>query len=196
MPDRDDDLILSHFIDLRVRRDAEVTEQVVLDALFSRVHRNLARLGSRSIGVSFPGYSVTPRSLGTTVRLIGPRTELQQFAEGAWLGSVRDHVEVAALREVPAGAPPRSLRRVQVKSSPERLVRRQARRHGLDEGAVRVRYAGLRAEQSRLPFLTIASASTGQRFRLILALGELAPRAIDGEFNAYGLSPTATIPWF
>ncbi|CAM5190062.1 hypothetical protein CDEN61S_00776 [Castellaniella denitrificans] len=50
--------------------------------------------------------------------------------------------------------------------------------------------------QPDLPYVQLRSASTGQRFCLFLALGDAAPQPVAGVFNAYGLSSTATLPWF
>lgn len=51
-------------------------------------------------------------------------------------------------------------------------------------------------QQPDLPYVQLRSASTGQRFCLFLALGDPEPNPVLGSFNAYGLSNTATLPWF
>jgi CRISPR-associated endonuclease Csy4 len=43
--------------------------------------------------------------------------------------------------------------------------------------------------------LNVGSQSTGHRFRLF-AEHKPAPFPVVGTFNAYGLSSTATVPWF
>jgi CRISPR-associated endonuclease Csy4 len=97
---------------------------------------------------------------------------------------------------VPADAVQRSLRRVQAKSSPERLRRRQMRRHGLTEQHARERVPDSAAELLTLPCGVRARASTGQSFPLYLRLGPAESTAQVGTFNAYGLSTSATTPWF
>jgi CRISPR-associated endonuclease Csy4 len=109
---------------------------------------------------------------------------------------MRDHTEVTPVTSVPADATQRQLRRVQAKSSPERLRRRQMRRHGLTEEQALERVPDSAAEFLKLPFVSLASATTGQTFPLYLGLGTPAPIAQAGTFNAYGLSTSATIPWF
>ena len=113
-----------------------------------------------------------------------------------WLKSMRDHTEVAPVTAVPADAVQRCLRRVQAKSSPERLRRRQMRRHGLTEAQARERVPDSAAEWLHLPFVMLTSASTGQVFRLFLRLGPTVLSAQAGVFNAYGLSSSATTSWF
>ena len=130
------------------------------------------------------------------MRLIGPSTDLERLMEMGWLKGMRDHVRVASVRSVPTDAEYRSLRRVQVKSSPERIRRRQMRRHGLTEMEALERVPDAASRRLNLPFVSLASSSTGQRFHLFLELGSASGPQIPGQFNAYGVSMTATVPWF
>ena len=121
---------------------------------------------------------------------------LQPWATGAWLGSLRDHVSMTVPMPVPAHAAHRTLRRVQVKSSPERLRRRLMKRHHISEAQARERIPDSVGRITDLPYLQLASTSTAQQFKLFLALGTTLAQPCAGEFNTYGLSATATVPWF
>ncbi|NEX23062.1 type I-F CRISPR-associated endoribonuclease Cas6/Csy4 [Thiorhodococcus mannitoliphagus] len=183
------------YIDIHLRPDPEFPAYQLMAALYAKLHRVLAQVQSNTIGVSFPGYRESPPTLGNRLRLLGPEADLSRLMEHPWLKGMRDHTEVARIAQVPVNAEHRSLRRVQAKSSPERLRRRQMRRHGLTEQQARERVPDLAAEMLQLPFVTLASVSTGQSFRLFLRLGP--PTAAQaGPFNTYGLSCTATTPWF
>jgi CRISPR-associated endonuclease Csy4 len=46
------------------------------------------------------------------------------------------------------------------------------------------------------PYLELQSKSTGEKYRLYITFGELFEQATSGEFNHFGLSKTATVPWF
>lgn len=187
---------LSHYIELHLRPDPEVAPTHLLAALYTRLHRALAAQGATGIAVSFPDYSAEHHTLGQRLRLHGSEAALQPWATGQWLGSVRDHVNATPLLPVPADAQHRTLRRVQVKSSPERLRRRLMKRHQLSEEQARERIPDTVARTTPLPYLQMASTSTAQQFRLFLALGIVQESAETGDFNAYGLSTTATVPWF
>lgn len=189
---------LSHYLDLQLRPDPETAPTQLLAALYTRLHRALAAQGSADIAVSFPDYSAQRHTLGERLRLHGSEAALQPWATGAWLGSLRDHVSsmAAAPLPVPAHATHRTLRRIQVKSSPERLRRRLMRRHNLNEQEARQRIPDDLACFTPLPFLQLHSASTGQTFRLFIEHGPIQPSAVAGAFNAYGLSQEGTIPWF
>jgi CRISPR-associated endonuclease Csy4 len=118
------------------------------------------------------------------------------FPQQNWLTGARDHTELALVAAVPDDAPHRSLRRVQAKSSPERLRRRHMRRHNLSAAKARERFPDTAAELLQLPFVTLTSGSTGQNFPVFVRLSPVVSTPHTGSFNAYGLSNSATIPWF
>lgn len=184
------------YIDIHLRSDPEFPAHVLMAALYAKLHRALVQARSSTIGVSFPGYVDQPPGLGGTLRLFGPLDDLGRLMDSPWLQGMRDHTLVQAPAPVPASARHRALRRVQAKSSPERLRRRQMKRHGLTASEAQARIPDHAAEKLSLPFIELASGSTGQTFRLFLRLGPETETASDGAFNAYGLSSTATLPWF
>ena len=121
---------------------------------------------------------------------------LRALLASDWLAGMRDYVVLTLPTPIPDNAQHRSVRRVQVKSSPERLRRRLMRRHDIDEQTARQRIPDDSARFTQLPFLQLRSTSTGQTFRLFIEHGPIQPNAVSGDFNAYGLSQGATIPWF
>lgn len=185
-----------HYVDIHLRPDPEFASNHLMAALFSKLHRWLTQTQSKALAVSFPGYQEKPAGLGRTLRIIGPERDLARLMELDWLLGMRDHVDLQAPSPVPSSANQRTLRRVQAKSSPERLRRRQMRRHNLTPEEAQERVPDRCAAPLSLPFLNLTSASTGQRFKLFLRLGPPCEAALAGDFNAYGLSNTASIPWF
>lgn len=188
---------MGHYIDIRVQPDPEFSAHQLLAALYAKLHRALASMALDSVGVVFPDYADAPPNLGQTLRLVGSAEALDALMTTDWLRGVRDHVGVGAMAPVPATAERRRLRRVQAKSSPERLRRRQMRRHGWTEEEARTKLPDSIAEWLSLPFLSLASGSTGQRFRLFLRLDVAQPQEpMAKHFNAYGLAQEGAIPWF
>ena len=184
------------FLDIELRPDPEFPPHLLLSTLYGKLHLTLVPNNSAGIAVCFPGYQIKPPSLGTSMRLLGSRAALQALTITSWLSGMRDHVKVGELDLVPADATHRMLRRVQAQSNPERIRRRLMKRHGLDQTQARLRIPDSAAEMLKLPFVQLRSRSNGGAFRLFLSLTakELTPTL--GEFNAYGLSQNATIPWF
>lgn len=189
-------MAVDYFVDLELLPDPEFAAHLLLAALYSKLHRALVACDRSDIAVSFPDHQTNPPSLGARMRLLGSQQALQALTATEWLRGMHDHVKTSSLARVPTDAAHRALRRVQAKSSPERLRRRLMKRHGLDEGQARERIPDSAAETLHLPFVQLRSSSTGQTFRLFLSLSAEHPAPVSGEFNTYGLSQTATIPWF
>jgi CRISPR-associated endonuclease Csy4 len=191
---------MDHFVDIQLLPDPELSCPVLMSALYAKLHRALVLAAGEGgdIAVSFPGYNMQPgrATLGTNLRLVASQPALRLLVTAPWMGGLGDHVTVSPLTPVPHGAKHRSLRRAQAKSNPERLRRRLIKRHGIDEAQARERIPDSAAETLDLPYLQIRSSSTGQGFRLFLQLGPEQETAAPGSFNAYGLSTTATVPWF
>ncbi|MES2880463.1 MAG: type I-F CRISPR-associated endoribonuclease Cas6/Csy4 [Pseudomonadota bacterium] len=186
---------MDHYVDIEVRPDPEFAPHQLMSALYAKLHRVLVAQGSTRIGVSFPGVDSQPH-LGARLRLHGSLEALSALLASDWLTGMRDHVALTPPTRVPAAAKNRTVMRVQVKSSPERLRRRLMRRHNLDEQEARQRIPDEAARLTSLPFVQLGSTSTGQTFRLFIAHGPILPGVVPGDFNAYGLSQGATIPWF
>ncbi|MEJ7138317.1 type I-F CRISPR-associated endoribonuclease Cas6/Csy4 [Amphibiibacter pelophylacis] len=188
--------MLTHYIDIHLRPDPEFPVSLLMPALYAKLHRALVQLACSDVGVSFPGYSGRPLGLGSCLRLLGQPDRLNQLMAQPWLSAMTDHVATSTICAVPADAAHRRLCRVQARSSPERLRRRQMKRHGLTDAQAQERIPDSAAQTLQLPFLPLRSASTGQSFLLFLRLSPAQSTPVTGAFNAYGLSPTATIPWF
>lgn len=184
------------YLEIRLRPDPEFSQQILLDALVSKLHRGLVQEGTGSIGVSFPGHTQQPRSLGGRMRLHGRHTQLQDFMSGTWLRGMTDHLAIDDIRPIPRDARYRVVRRVQPKTNVERLRRRYCRRHNVSEEEARRRLPDTIEKPVPFPFVTVRSASTSQRFALFIAHGPIQDEPTPGAFSAYGLSPVGTVPWF
>lgn len=187
---------MDHYIDIDVQPDPEFPVHQLMAALYAKLHRALVAQNSGRIGVSFPDLGQSGPLLGKRLRLHGELGALSALLASDWLAGMRDHVALTPPTRVPDTARHRVVMRVQVKSSPERLRRRLMRRHDLTEQEARQRIPDEVACLTNLPFVPLRSTSTGQSFRLFIDHGPVQANAVAGDFNAYGLSKVATIPWF
>lgn len=186
----------THYLDLIVVPDAETGVPQLLGALYDRLHLTLVQQRLDTIGVSFPGYSVIPRTLGTTLRLHGHEAALRQLFGADWLKGLRDHVRMTEIAQAPVDAPHRTVQRKQFKTNVERMRRRRMRRKGETAEQASTAIPSSIERTPDLPYLHVRSRSTGQPFCLFIALGPLSANATPGDFNSYGLAGTATVPWF
>jgi len=188
---------MDRYLDIRLRPDPEFPATVLMSALFAKLHRGLVTLATERIGVSFPEVEKdTVVGLGERLRLHGAAAELERLMALPWLTGMEELTHIGAIAAVPDGARHRVVRRVQAKSSPERLRRRWMKRKGLSEKEARRAVPDSVAERLDLPYVVLTSRSTGQRFRLFIDHGPLRETPREGRFTRYGLSRGTTVPWF
>jgi CRISPR-associated endonuclease Csy4 len=187
----------SHYFDIQLRPDPEVAPHQLMSSLYQRLHLALVQLGDQRLGVSFPGHDEQSPSLGSHMRLHGSLDALTALLGTQWLRGIQDHLLVTDVAGVPSDARHRQVLRVQVKSNAARLRRRAMKRHGIDEAQAAERIPDSAEQRSFLPFVTLASKSTGQHgFPLFIRHGPVLAKPLEGAFNSYGLSLGASVPWF
>lgn len=189
-------MAVSHYLDITLRPDPEFSPAHLLNALYAKLHRALVHMGTGDVGVSFPQLAPQGQHLGQVLRLHGSPEALQRLQALPWLQGMHDHVQCGEAAPVPINVQHRSVNRVQAKSSPERLRRRQMKRKGLTEAQALELVPDSARETLALPYLDVHSSSTGQRFRLFVRHSPVRADAVEGLFSAYGFSHEATVPWF
>lgn len=187
---------MDHYLDISIRPDPEFATALLMNALFNKLHRALVQISNKQIGISFPEVQLNRPYLGGRLRLHGDAMYLRTLMENNWLTGMRDHISVSDIRQIPDGVQYVSVRRVQVQSNPERLRRRYSQRHHVSETEALERLPDSVAQRINLPFVTVCSQSTDQKFRMFISHGPFANTPQPGEFNCYGLSQGATVPWF
>ncbi|MDF0730247.1 type I-F CRISPR-associated endoribonuclease Cas6/Csy4 [Pseudomonas entomophila] len=187
---------MDRYLELTLLPDPEFPQPMLMNALLVKLHRALHDVRRDDIGISFPDFRQTPRTLGARLRIHGSQGALLALQARNWLSGMRDHVQLVGPEVVPTCARYRCVSRVQVDSSPERLRRRLIKRHGISEEEARLRIAGNVGKQCELPFAQVRSHTTGQVYRLFIRHGPLMDEARAGTFGGYGLSNAATVPWF
>lgn len=184
---------MDHYLEIRVLPDPEFSEEMLMAALVAKLHRALGQRGKGDIGVSFPAHGIKP---GAVLRLHGTHPALSELDSLAWRRGLSDYCLCTAIQPVPEVKQWRCVSRVQVKSSAQRLMRRSVKKGWITEAEAQQRLLKMEEARTDLPWLNLRSLSTGQSFRLFIRHGELLPAPVDGCFSTYGLSATATVPWF
>ncbi|MGP9764666.1 type I-F CRISPR-associated endoribonuclease Cas6/Csy4 [Halomonas sp. AOP13-D3-9] len=189
---------MDHYIDIRLRPDPDFPESMLMGALYNKLHRALFDLEAADVGVSFPKHKhgVRARTLGDRLRLHGTQARLQQLMSADWLTGMRDHTQVSEVLAVPADVQHINVARKQFNTGSESRAKRYAKRHNISDEEARKIYAKVAARRIELPFVQINSHSTQQRFSLFIEHGKPQEKPVSGSFSHYGLSPSATVPWF
>lgn len=189
----------THYIDITLLPDPEFSQAHLLGALVAKLHRALVQHGAGDIGISFPQHVSSPRpqrTLGNVLRLHAAAPALESLMAQYWLKGMRDHITLTAVAAAPAQTQHRQVLRRQFKTSAERLRRRRMQRKGETAEQACAAIPDSVERLPHLPFVQLRSSSTGQAFYLYVEHGALQSQAIPGHFNTYGLSASATVPWF
>jgi len=188
---------MNHFIEFRVLPDPEFSSGLLMSALYNKLHRALVNMGSQSIGISLPDYDDTNTILGTRLRLHGDYDRLNTLMEQPWLRGMHDHIQFSRILEVPAQVNYATFSRVQTRpNNVERIRRRQMRRHGLTYEQAVQRIPEQDPSVLSLPFFTVKSLSSEQKFKLFIQRQWQERPYREGLFNAYGLSRNVSVPIF
>jgi CRISPR-associated endonuclease Csy4 len=190
------------YMNINLLPDPEFQETILMSALFAKLHRRLASLSSTQVGISFPKYtfdeSKSVSTLGSCLRLHGLEGNLSDVMQEDWLKGLHDYTQLSSIQPVPVNTEQyRVVKRVQVKSNVERLLRRSIAKGRLTQEMALQKITTIRPRKSSLPFIQMKSCSTGQQFRLFIQQSDLQTTPTGGCFNSYGLSiKGTTVPWF
>lgn len=187
---------MDFYIDIEIFEDPEFSESVLMNALFSKLHRALVEVSQHDIGVSFP--AMTNKSLGKRLRIHGNKARLQQLEALPWRKGLSDFTQVTDIIATPETTEHWLVQRVHVQSNPERLRRRAMKRKGLSYEQAVEQIPDSAAKQLSLPFVRIKSQSTGgHQFPLFIKQHAVSvSKPVSVNFSKYGLSATSTVPKF
>ncbi|AOU47677.1 TPA: type I-F CRISPR-associated endoribonuclease Cas6/Csy4 [Legionella pneumophila] len=183
---------MDHYLDISILPDSEFTTPVLMNAIYTNLHKALHTLASTNIGVSFPKYSST---LGNLLRIHGKKEALQELQNLNWIGGMIGYCEASLIKTVPADTKFRTVSRKQPTMSQSKL-RRLIKRNSLTEDEIRQYKAKMFSKGLDNPYIELVSVSNGQRHRRYIEFGELFNEPIPGLFDQFGLSNSATVPWF
>lgn len=185
--------MLDHYVNIQINDSLDFNTQVILNTLYAKLHKELVSLKG-NIGVSFPNFK---KNLGNTLRIHGNEKELLQLMEQKWYGTLHSYIRVSKILKIPEIVKYCVVSRVQSKTSIERLYRRSLRNGKKTLPEIEVLLdKSFNEKLLRQPYIEIKSSSTQQRFKLFIQHHEPKKEPSFGTFSCYGLSQTASIPWF
>jgi len=184
--------IMDYYINIQILPDAEMRENVLLNKVYTKLHKALCDLEADDIGVSFPEYKV---KLGRVLRVHGTKGRLQALQTTNWLGGLSGYCAVSEITPIPGNTAFRVISRIQTTMSPAKY-RRLLARGSITETEKKQYQAKMFQKGLENPYLELESRSNGKKYRRYLSFGELLDDPVNGEFDQFGLSKVATVPWF
>ncbi|MBH0072520.1 type I-F CRISPR-associated endoribonuclease Cas6/Csy4 [Pseudoalteromonas sp. NZS127] len=183
---------MDSYIELRLKPDAEMSEAELSSKVFTKFHKALVKLNTNQIGVSFPQVHL---KLGRVFRIHGEVSLLNDFQGLNWLGPLSGYCQQSDILPVPENTQYRVVAERRSNLSKAKLRRLIARGNIDKEGEKRYKVKML-SQGFDNPYLDLFSSSTEQVHRKFFEFSDDKAEPIDGTFDSYGLSKTATVPWF
>ncbi len=187
---------MDHYQEITLLPDPEFSAPILMNALYSKLHKALCDFGSTNIGVSFPDAGKT---LGKQMRLHGDAAALRKIAAADWIGAMSGYCVQGEITAIPIHVKHRTVSRRQPTMSAAKL-RRLAYRGSITatefDGYMSKAVQRQGQMRQQLPYVELVSGSTGQRHRRFIEQGPLQEEPTEGGFDQFGLSKVATVPWF
>lgn len=184
---------MHHYIELHVLPDAEMPTTFLINAAYTKIHKELHNLNSKNIGISFPNYKIL---LGNLIRIHGEDENIKHFVDNNWLGGLSGYCKISKVLETPSDTKHRTVSRWRSNMSESHFRRLLKRGSANENDYLEYKTKMSEAQKTKLPYLELLSTSTGNRYRRYIKFGELLNEPVKGKFDHFGLSKTATIPWF
>lgn len=190
---------MDYYLDITLLPDAESNLGYLWEKVYTQVHLALVEQQESdlsNVAISIPGYGEKPFPLGNKLRLLAvSEKDLEKLELSKWLMRLQDYCHATSIKEVPKTEVFVNFNRKQFKTNLERMARRRAKRHKESFEQALGHYKSKEEQKTKLPFIQVKSLSNNTRFPLFIEKTNETQK-IEGEFNCYGLSKTATVPWF
>lgn len=183
---------MDHYIDLSLKPNAKIREAELSSKVFTKFHKALVNLKTNQIGISFP---LVNRKLGKLFRIHGQQSILKELQEQAWLGELSKHCKRSETTQVPSHVDYRVISQKRSNMSNAKLQRLIARGN-IDEVGIKNYKVKMLSQGFDNPYLDVFSSSTRQTRRIFFEFSVLRSEPVKGKFDTFGLSKTATVPWF
>lgn len=215
---------MRYYQDTTLIPDADINLGYIWQKVFQQIHIALVESGydytrkenngtettlrGSNIAVSFPCYGNNPYPLGNKLRLFAQEQAfLEKLDIEKWLSRLLDYVQIDSIKAVPGSVSYAGFRQKRFKGEKrlEQSLHKKAKhfsdKFGKDFNNILQELKKKHVfNEEKLPYIQVESQSSAsdarkQRFKLFIEKAELAGSQ-QGKFDCYGLSKTATVPWF
>lgn len=183
---------MDHYIDIKIKPDAEMRGNVLMNKVYSKFHKALSTLNLTDIAVSFPKHKVL---LGNILRIHGSKDRINELQNLNWIGGLKEYCQLTPIQPLPDNLLHRNISRKQANMTQSKL-NRLIRRDSISPAEVKNYKAKMFNQSLDDAYLELESSSNGQKHRRYLRFGELQSEPTAGMFDQFGLSKQATVPWF
>jgi len=183
---------MNHYIDITMNPDAEMRRNVLMNKVYTKLHKALFSLKATDIGISFPKCDTT---LGRMLRIHGEKSRLFELQSTDWLGGLKGYCHIEQVKRIPERVIYKIISRKQPNMTQAKL-NRLLKRGSVSSEMVKQYKAKMFKNGLNNPYLELKSASNGNKYRLYVAFSDANDPSKHSKFDYFGLSKDATVPWF
>lgn len=196
---------MKYYLEIKLLKQAEISMYFIWSKVFTQLHLAFVECKDQDdkipIGISFPDYMFDSEKefgmLGSKIRIFADdKMALIKLDLSKWLNRLQDYLQLSDIQEVPQNMVKEYavFSRKQIKSNPERLARRRAKKDpSISFQEALKRYQ--KSDSTNLPYIQVNSLSSSNSFRLFVER-KISETENQGYFSCYGLSNNATVPIF
>lgn len=196
---------MKHYQDVTLLPDTEASLGFLWQKVYLQVHialvDNKIAENESAIAVSFPGYGEKKFPLGNKLRLIAKhQDQIKQLNIEEWLSRLTDYTHIKSIQDVPNNSIQACFKRKSVKSEMSKAERLAKHLNKPVDEILKYRKENNIARSCKLPYIHMESqkpTSNGHKHKFHLFIEKTeSDIPVAGTFDCYGLSKTATVPWF
>jgi CRISPR-associated endonuclease Csy4 len=200
---------MNYYIDITLLPDADANLGFLWQKIFQQVHialvDNKIADNESTVALSIINYGDNGFPLGNTLRLLANAEDtLQKLEINRWLNRLTDYCHIKPIKQVPVGVLKYAcFKRKSIKSIEKKAQRRAVHLNKPYDEVLAYLLKEDCTKKCRLPFINVDSQETKKRAeqgvssRFLLFIEKtIVDEPIYGKFDCYGLSKTATVPWF
>ncbi len=187
---------MKYYIDIKLLNEGEISLGFLWKKVYAQIHLALVEINNESIALSFPNYGTKIFPMGECLRIFAnDKEDLIDLKLDTWLERLKDYLCMGEILAIPKTDKFVQFKRRQFKANLLKRAEKQALRRGISVADALKHYEGMEDKSSKLPFIMVKSLSSDQELKLFIEKIDFDSE-VEGTFNTYGLSKTATVPWF
>lgn len=193
---------MTYYQDIELYPDNEIDIAFLRNKVYTKLHKAIFDLSATDIGISFPQ---SDKKLGCIIRIHSAQGRLNKLQNLNWLGGLSGYCKVGDILPVPDKVDgyltvSRIRQNMSISKMQKRITHQKATGCLKTDDDIKAYEKQYKAKMFKTgldnPYLELQSTSTGNKYRIYIAFGAIQKQPASGEFNKFGLSPTATVPIF
>lgn len=195
---------MKYYLDIKLLASEEITFGLLWRKLYQNMHEALVYVkkdigASEKVAFSFPAYGTEVFPMGDILRVFSTSKDvLKNLTNSNKLSVLVDYLDFGEISETLSNVKHVHFIRHKPKLTYIERVKKQAKRHNVSIEESFEHFKNSRYSTDKifcLPYVILDSGDTQQTYSIFIEKSEEIEE-VRGTFDTFGLSKTATVPWF